>query len=83
MKKNLMILLITFFCVFLLGFAMRFCSNQIMKDIGLWVSFVGSFIIAVISFFICIDAQKQKERLKRGGVEKKDKDRQKNSKDKN
>lgn len=83
MKKNLMILLITFFCVFLLGFAMRFGSNQIVKDIGLWVSFVGSFIIAVISFFICIDAQKQKERLKRGGVEKKDKDRQKNSKDKN
>ena len=64
MKKKLIILLSISFCVFLVGFGMRFSTDQLVSDIGLWISFLGAFLQAVFSIYGCIDSQIKKKHRK-------------------
>lgn len=64
MKKSLIILLVTSFCIFLVGFGLRFSADSLVSDIGLWISFCGSFFLAIIALFICVDTLRKKKRQK-------------------
>jgi len=77
MKKILLTVLIGSFVIFLVGFGLRFSENILISDIGLWISFFGSLIMALVALFICIDGYRSKKQrldnLAEKGTDKNDK----------
>ena len=70
MRKNLLIILVIAFCIFVIGFGMEFSKNIIISEAGLWTKFIGSFIMAIVAVFIFIDFVK-KIRIKKKQIKKK------------
>ena len=70
MRKNLLIILVIAFCIFVIGFGMEFSKNINISEAGLWTKFIGSFIMAIVAVFIFIDFVK-KIRIKKKQIKKK------------
>ena len=77
MRKNLLIILVIAFCIFVIGFGMEFSKNINISEAGLWTKFIGSFIMAIVTVFIFIDFVKKNKNKKE--ADKKENDIEKNN----